>query len=513
MRPLGKLKEMNILGMRTAVVCVLLYSTAVHAETTLRMATPQLAQDPDNPYQALSLPSSVSSQVMYDPLVVIGLDGKVAPWLVTDWQSESSKVWRLTVRQGVKFSNGVPLTASSIVESVTEMQTPKGRTTTVGSSLTNIVRAEALSKDTVSIVLGRPDPMFPVRMAIWRLPEAETWKIRKEDPTQAPAANTGPFTMVERGEARSVYDANPYAWNKPAADHLELTHVPDQTARLQAINSDAVDIALQMGVADRSLIESLGGQMVERLTTRVTYMTFAKEHFPESNPIHDPRVRLALNYGIDRQRISDLLLDGRGNLQAQLVLPGSPGYVEEIQPYPFDPDKAKALLAQAGYSEGLQLSIRVSSAGADDLLVYQQAAEDLRQIGVKLSLLGSAPAQLTRMMFGGDFKAEMFSNFGRGLDPLGDYRYRSCIGQTGTYPPYFCDEASLEFVRRAQEATNIEDLNAFMQKVTLREYENPPGIYLWPNIMVDALGPSVLSAEKYGDYYDYIPYHAIQVSK
>jgi peptide/nickel transport system substrate-binding protein len=492
--------------------CMLLSSTVLHAETTLRLASPLVAPDSDNPYRALSLPSSVSTQVMYDPLVVIGRDGKVAPWLITAWDSDGSKVWRLAIRQGVRFSNGVPLTADAIVGSVIDMKTPKGRAWTVGSSLANIDRAEALSDDTVSIILKRPDPMFPWRMAIWRLPEPESWKTRKGDPSQPSAASTGPFSMVKRGEARLVYDANPYAWNKPAADHLELIHLPDQTARLQAMNADAIDIALQMGTGDRELIESIGGQMFERVTTRVMYMTFAKEHLPEDNPVHDPRVRQALNYGVNRQRISDLLLDGRGKLLGQLVLPGAPGHAADIKSYPFDPEKAKALLKEAGYGDGLDLSIRFAPAGADQVVVFQQAAEDLRQVGVNLSLLTTAVGEMTRMMFSGDFRADMFGNFGRGLDPLGDFRYRSCIGQTGKYPPYFCDEVSLGFIRQAQQANSIEEVDALMQQVTRQEYNNPPGVFLWPGIMVDALGASVVSADGYGDYYDYIPYHAIKIA-
>ncbi len=486
-------------------------SATVLAQSTVRMATPLLAIDADNPYRALTLPSSVSSQISFDPMVVVGKDGQVRPWLLTAWKSEGSKIWRLTLRAGVRFSNGVPMTSNAVVESVAHMKTPKGTTETVGSSLANIDRTEPVSDLEVDIILKRPDPMFPWRMAIWRLPEPETWKIRRGNPDQPPAANTGPYILIDGGDAKSVYEANPLAWNPPAADKFELIQLPDQTSRLQAINADAIDIALQMGVGDREVVKAIGGQLVDRQTARITYMSFAKEHLPETNPVHDPRVRLALNHGINRNRISQLLLDGRANPSAQLVLPGAPGYVDDITMYPFDPEKAKALLAEAGHGDGLELDFRVSAAGADDMLVYQQIAEELRQIGVTLNLLSAMPAQMTRMMFGGDFRADMFTNFGRGLDPLGDYRYRSCLGQTGNYPPYFCDEESLKYVEQAQQATDVETLDAFMKQVTRQEYKNPPGIFLWRGIMVDALGPKVDAFAGYGDYYDYIPYHAIRI--
>lgn len=500
---------MTRIAMVTRFVCVLcLFAVSVEA-STLRLATPLLAPDSDNPYRGLSLPSAVSSQAMFDPLVVVGSDGQVKPWLVTSWQSERSKVWRLSLRPDVKFSNGAPLTAEAIVASVEHMQTPKGTTETVGSSLANIERAVSVSELVVDIYLKKPDPMFPWRIAIWRLPEPETWKVRREDPSAPPAANTGSFSLIEKGEARSVYDANPNAWNPPSIDQLVILHLPDQTSRLQAMNADAIDIGMQMGVGDKFVIESIGGQIVKRQTIRVMYMGFAKEH-PDINPaIHDPRVRLALNYGVDRQRISALLLDGRATPTGQLVLPGAPGHVNSIQPFPYDPDKARALLAEAGYADGLELSIRFSASGADDMLVYQQAAEDLRGVGVKLVLLSTSTAQMTRMLFNGDYQADMSGNFGRGLDPLGDYRYRSCLGQTGRYPAYFCDDVSLEFVRQAQRATSIEEVNLLMQQVTRQEHKSPPGVFLWQGLMIDALSARIESAKDYGEYYDFIPFHLI----
>lgn len=479
------------------------------AATTLRMATPLLAPDSDNPYRGLSLPSAISSQAMFDPLVVVGSDGQVKPWLVTKWETDVSRVWRLTLRTDVKFSNGKPLTARQIVESVKHMQTPKGRTETVGSSLANIETAVEVSELEVDVYLKEPDPMFPWRIAIWRLPESETWKVRRDDPGAPPAANTGSFTMIEKGEAKSVYEVNSQAWNPPSAEELVILHLPDQTARLQALNADAIDVGMQMGVGDKYIVEGIGGKIVRRQTIRVMYMGFAIEHEGIHLAIEDPRVRQALNYGVNRQRISDLLLDGMATPTGQLVLPGAPGYVEEIKPFPYDPDRARALLAEAGYADGLELSIRFSASGADDMLVYQQAAEDLRGVGVKLNLLSTNAAQMTRMLFNGNYQADMSGNFGRGLDALGDYRYRSCLGRTGNYPAYFCDDVSLEFVRKAIQSTNIADLNALMQQVTRREYESPPGIFLWQGLMVDALSERITSAKDYGEYYDFIPLHLI----
>lgn len=485
-------------------------STAVSQPGILRMASPLLPADVDNAYQALSMPAIISAIVTFDPLVVIDSNGHVQPWLVTKWTTEESRVWSLTLREGVRFSNGVPLSSEAVRRSVEHIKSAKGRTETVGSSLANIERAEILSEHRIAIYLQEPDPLFPVRMAIWRLPEPETYALSDSDPAAPHAAATGPFLMTEKSEARMVYEANPIAWNPPKAKGLVIVKLPDQTSRLQALSSDAVDIAFQLGVSDREQVESFGGRMERRRTVRVNYLSFATAHFEES-PIHDRRVRQALNYAVNKERISNLLLDKTASPLGQLVLPGAPGYVPDLEPYAYDPTRAMVLLREAGYSDGLTLTIRVAAAGADELSVYQQLAQDLQDVNVTLNIRGAALGQMTLMMFAGDFEAEMFANFGRGLDPLGDYRYRSCLGLTGKYKPYFCDPVSLSYIKQARLSTDRDSVDMLMRQVTLLEHENPPGVFLWQGVSLDAISARVTSAESYGDFYDFIPFHTISI--
>jgi peptide/nickel transport system substrate-binding protein len=231
------------------------------------------------------------------------------------------------------------------------------------------------------------------------------------------------------------------------------------------------------------------------------------------SPIVDQKVRLALNYAVNRKVLAEIILGGTATPVGQLVLPGAPGYVVELAPLPYDPSKAKVLLAEAGYAKGLKLSAKIALSGADDSTVFQQIAQDLAAVGVTFSVVPSAMAEMTRMMFNGDFGADMFLNFGRGLDGLGDYRYRSCLGQTGISKPYFCDPQSLEAVKQAQASTDLAVIDGLMQKVTRREHENPPGIFLWQNNYLDGVGPKVTSTLDYDAYYDYLPLHLIAVKK
>ena len=182
-----------------------------------------------------------------------------------------------------------------------------------------------------------------------------------------------------------------------------------------------------------------------------------------------------------------------------------------MKPFSFDIEKAKSLLKDAGYPNGIELSARIAISGSDEMLLYQQIAADMLKANIKLNLKIGTLSQMTQMLFSGDYKAEIFSSFGRGLDPLGDYRHRSCLGKTGTFPPYFCDKVSLEYIKSARLSTSFDEMNKLMKKVTLREKNNPLGIFLWPTNPLDAISKDINATEKYSKYYDFIPYHLIKI--
>ena len=491
---------------------VLLFTICLNTSiaSTLRIATPFLVADPDNPYQGMTMPSALSSQIIYDPLVIINKNGSVEPWLLTSWTSDNAYEWNLTVREGVKFSNNTNLTSSSLVQSIEHMQTVLGKTETVGRSFENIDKAFIVSEYELKVFLKEPDPVFPLKLSIWRLPEPQSWKVRRNDP-QAYSPGTGAYKLFSKQPGRVVYEENALAWNKPFYKKVILMHVPDQTSRLQAFIAGGVDISLQIGVGDELSVKSIKGNIISRATTRVAYLGFAKEHFKESALIHNQKIRLALNYAVNRKQIADILFNGYVSPTGQLILPGAPGYISSMKPFSFDIEKAKSLLKDAGYPNGIELSARIAISGSDEMLLYQQIAADMLKANIKLNLKIGTLSQMTQMLFSGDYKAEIFSSFGRGLDPLGDYRHRSCLGKTGTFPPYFCDKVSLEYIKSARLSTSFDEMNKLMKKVTLREKNNPLGIFLWPTNPLDAISKDINATEKYSKYYDFIPYHLIKI--
>ena len=211
-----------------------------------------------------------------------------------------------------------------------------------------------------------------------------------------------------------------------------------------------------------------------------------------AGPVVDPRVRLAMNYGVNRQAIVDTLLQGVAVPVSQIAYPGAFGYDPNLPPYEYDPDKAKALLAEAGFPDGIDVVATVASRGANDLLYFQQIALVLAKVGVRVELRSKPPSQNMQDLFFGNAEGDLISFIARGPDPLNAYRHRVCQGILSDRSPYHCDEDLIPLLRQAREKVSAEAALPFFHAVLAHEREDPPAIILWQGVDFDGLAPNLV---------------------
>lgn len=495
---------------RTAVLALLvlfLGSGSAVAEKVLRIGTPIILSQPANPYLGLAYPTILSKTAIFDPLAVIDQSGQIQPWLAVAWSSDNSIDWLVTLRSDVVFSNGRKLDGSALIDSVAHMRTVRGRAETIGSSLGDIENIASITEHQVLITLREPDPIFPLRLPLWHIPEPETFKEADNTLHQTFAAGTGPFKIVSRSPDRIILVANEKSWHPPQVDRVEIVQISDQVARSQALASGDIDIALDIGIGAQRRMGAIGAVLEPRRIRSVPFVGFALEHVGPG-PIDDVRVRRALNYAVNKQLITDVVFAGLVQPVGQLVLPGAPGYDPTIKPYPYDPGKARQLLDEAGYPDGFDLILRASPTANDQITYIQQIAADLASVGVRASIQLAPATQMTLMLFHGKFRAELFTMFARGLTPASDYRFRSCLGLIGRFKPFFCDDQVNDLMLRARSSASYEEMAAALRAVYRREHENPPGIFLWDNKAFDGVGAQVRGFES---YFDFIPLDRINV--
>lgn len=457
----------------------------------LRIAVPVIPPAIGNPYQGVTVPTTLALQMVFDTMTTVGRDGTPAPGLALGWQQVSPLEWEFELRPGVRFSNGEHFDAAAVVASARHLASKRGRGETIGSMLAQVERVEAQGAARIRVHLNEPDPLFPLHASLWRIPAPRHWRSLKLPAGARFALGTGPYVIAERGEGRLLLRANPYAWQKPSIPEVELLMIPDKTARLQAFISGAVDMALVVSFDDRAAAERGRGRMIPRLTTQVDFLGF-RTIDNAGTPLLDPRVRRALNMAVDRERLVNYLLGGATRPSSQLNVPGGFGYDPGLEPLPFDPDGARRLLAEAGHPGGFALSMIVTTGEvAGDSLYYQQIAADLAKVGVRLEARSRPPSRQLQEVFSGNIGADMFSWNTRGLDPLMDFRHRSCLAPSKARRPFHCDPALTALVRAAVVAPDAGARQSLYARIAAYERDHPPGIMLWQRPDFDIVGSHV----------------------
>ena len=289
------------------VVFVFLFAANSTAQT-LRMAIPELPPGLGYPYRVMTMPTLYTVSTMFDGLTRIDADGVVHPWLATSWDQTSPSTWLLTLRDDVVFHNGRPFTAEAVVHMVTFLSNRFGFGEAVATEMAFLKSAEALDDYTVAIHTDYPAPVLPRFLPVLHMVEPENWNTVSKDEFALNPVGTGPFKVESFGATRVTFTAHTRGWRPPALDRLEILAVPESTARLQALVSGSVDLALALGPDDRETVEAMGGMFRGWRSETVRTISFVLTEGP--SPLDDKHVREALNLAVDRQGIINGLLGG-----------------------------------------------------------------------------------------------------------------------------------------------------------------------------------------------------------
>jgi len=291
----------------------------------------------------------------HDALVKPMPGNLLAPSLAESWTvSPDQRVYEFKLREGLKFHNGDPFTADDVKFSFHRAKGSK----VLHDKVKDVVVA---SPSRVRFVLHEPWPDFMmyygsiVSGAGWVVPKKYVERVGDDGFKRAPVG-LGPYKFVSHTPGvELVMEANEGYWRKvPSVKRLVFKSVPESTTRLAMLKRGEVDIAYLLGVPqaqevkrDPNLRLAFSGGIA------IWYLDFLEQWDPRS-PWNDRRVRLAANYAIDRQALSEAETLGASKPAGNHV-PRSFEFALPIEPYPYDPAKAKQLLAEAGYPNGFDV--------------------------------------------------------------------------------------------------------------------------------------------------------------
>jgi len=313
---------------------------------------------------------------VYDSLVYYNSRTfKLEPQLAASWREVSPTQYRFSLRAGVKFSDGTPLSADDVVFSLTRAM---AKTSNYAVYTQGIDRVVKVNDSTVDIMMKGPNPVLLNQLTELRImsrawaeknKSTEPKNIRAKDETfsHRNAMGTGPYMVKEwQPDQKLVLVANPNYWGKNETNVTEIVYTPikSEATRVAALLSGEVDFILDPSPQDLGRLRGTGNlKVVDGIENRTIF--FGMDQFRDEligsnikgkNPLKDQRVRMALYQAIDINAIHRVTMRGLSQPTGALVAPQVTGWTEGVHKrHPYDPEASKKLLAEAGYPNGFEV--------------------------------------------------------------------------------------------------------------------------------------------------------------
>src|SRR3989440_2885845 len=289
---------------------------------------------------------------LHDALVKPMPGHPLAPSLAESWSlSRDGLVYEFVLRKGVKFHNGDPVTAEDVKFS---LERYKGAA--AGTLKARVAGVEVVDPLRVRIRLKQPWPDFmtfygtPATGAAWIVPKKYVERVGDDGFKKAPVG-AGPYKFVSFNPGvELVLEANEQYWRKtPSVKRLVFRSVPDDTTRLAMLKRGEADVAYSLRGALAEEVKRTPGLTLKASSPTFTEWVVFTEQCDPKSPWHDKRVRVAANLAIDRKALNDAEYLGFARPTASII-PHTFEFYWPAPPYPYDPERAKRLLAEAGYA-------------------------------------------------------------------------------------------------------------------------------------------------------------------
>jgi len=345
-----------------------------------------------------------NNQIMrhiYDRLINQGPNQELLPGLAESWgPTDDPNVWEFNLRQGVTFHDGMPFTAADVAFTLGRAGDVPNSPSGYGTYTADIASVEVVDDYTVRIHTDAPVPLMANNLSTVSIVSQALGEGATTDQYNSGevAVGTGPYRQVEfiPGD-RIVLDANTDYWgDAPEWDTVTIRPISSSASRVAALLAGDVDVIEGVPTADiEQLAENPDVELSQGVSNRVIYlhldsdreqtpMITALDGSEIENPLRDQRVRLALSLAIDRGAIVDEVMEGIAIPAGQLLPEGFFGVSENIEVLDYDPDRAQALLAEAGYGDGFALTLHgPNDRYINDAAVLQAVAQMFSRIGLE----------------------------------------------------------------------------------------------------------------------------------
>ena len=407
-----------------------------------------------------------------------------SPWAAKSAKAIGPQTYEYQLREGVKFANGEDVDAAAVKFSLMRPLDPKLKTVQA-RIFRGIDRVEEVEKWTVRVHLKSPDPTFLNRTANWgNLVPPKHYAGADPRALATKPVGSGPYRLVRwQKDEGMVFEANPDYWHPdlPKVKRVKVVAIPEMGARVAALLKGEVDIIRDIPAQFIPRIEaSPRTRVVTTRNVRILHLGFSHEI---GGPIQDRRVRQAIAHAIDRETIVKGVVEGKGALASQPLHQWTEGHDPGRKwPYAYDPEKAKKLLAEAGYPNGFEIDFH-STVGRypKDKEVAEVIAGMLRKVGVRVN-----HNALTWQAFVNRFRGKsrpgtkpflFYIGYGNGGGET-DITLNALAGCKGAWSAY-CNPAFDALIDMANSTLGLKERDRLFRRMTEALARDVSHVFIW----------------------------------
>ena len=372
----------GLLVLALAALLAMPLGAGAQGKDTLTVALPSHAPtlDPHMHFQRVGILVNIN---MFDSLLHRSAKLEYEPSLALSWKALNDTMWEFKLRKGVKFHNGDTLTAEDVKYSfdrVTEPGQEKKKSPQYGN-IRAIKDVKIVNPDTIQIITDKPFPLLLERLVFFPIvPKKHVEKVGEEAFGSTAAVGTGPWKLIEWKKDQYIkLEAFDGHWRgRPAFKYLVFRAIPEVATMVAELKTGGVDII-------RNVSADLLNEIKSHPLTRISTTPILRVHYisldMRTAPFDKKAARQAANYAIDKQAMIQKMMAGLGKQVATVVQPPAFGFDAEVKPYSYDPKKAKELLAQAGYPNGVDITLH--SAATEWRAHFEALAQMLTEVGLR----------------------------------------------------------------------------------------------------------------------------------
>ncbi len=413
---------------------------------------------------------------IFDRLFMRDENMELIPHLAEEAEALDDLVWEITLKDGITFHNGEEFNADSVKFSIDRIIEPGSKSPMV-SSLNTIEMVEVVDDTTVRITTKVPDPILPSRLTQLIVPKEYILEQGEEHFAENPVG-TGPYRFVSwTRDSEVVLEANEQYWlGAPSIETVIFRAVPENSVRIAELQTGGVDLIVNVPPHQIGTIEETGHSEVR--TTPSGRIIFIQLVADQGGKVGDPRVRQALNHAVDVPTLIDSILDGYGYPSTQPLTPLDFGFHPEVEGFEYNPEKARELLNDAGYPEGISIKLDTPVGRyMMDKEISEAIVGQMEEAGIEAELVINEWGVHIEKLLEKHMEHAFFIGWGTQLFDADSTLFPQM--RTGERLTYYSNEDLDELLDEARAEMDLERREALYHEAIEILMEDPAFIYLY----------------------------------